>query len=306
MTIKFKSPWWQLLKPKHILWLPIFLILRFCAMLPYRWQYALGIQLGHLLIKIDRKGLHTVNVNMTLAFPELTPDQRILFSRENYESVGLSLIETATAWFNHQQRFQRLLSVEGGEFFESARASGRGIILASAHLGCLEMAGQLFSARYPVSVMYRPQKLAILDIFARYYRAQCYQQIIARDDLRGLIRTLKSGGIVWYTPDIDAGRRNSVFAPFFGIPTATLTTTSRLAARTDAIVLPTFFYRNANGQGYRVVFKAPLENFPSGNDEIDAIHLNAAIEQAVRIAPTQYLWQYKRFKTRPAGEKRFY
>ena len=111
---------------------------------------------------------------------------------------------------------------------------------------------------------------------------------------------------MWYTPDIDAGRRNSVFAPFFGIPTATLTTTSRLAARTDAIVLPTFFYRNANGQGYRVVFKAPLENFPSGNDEIDAIHLNAAIEQAVRIAPTQYLWQYKRFKTRPAGEKRFY
>lgn len=304
--MKSHSPWWQLLKLKHCLWLPLFLSLRLIATLPYRWQMTLGKYLGRLLAKIDRKGLHTTQVNIRLAFPTLSDHERRRFIQENYESAGMGVIETASAWFNPQRRFQHLLTIEGQAIFDAAKASGRGIILASAHLSCLEIAGQIFSSNERISVMYRPQKLLILDVFAKYYRQQFYHDIIARDDLRGLIRSLKQGDTVWYTPDVDAGLRNSVFAPFFGVPTATLTTTSRLAARTNAIVIPTFFYRKANAEGYQLIFKAPLEHFPSGDDTHDANSLNAAIEAAVRREPTQYLWQYKRFKTRPPGEKRFY
>ncbi len=300
------SPWWQLVKPNNWLWLPLFLFLRAIVALPYRYQYRFGLKLGHLLQKIDRKGVHTTRVNSTLAFPELGLEERNAFIKANYESVGLSLIETATAWFCSPKRFQTLLTFEGEEHLQAAIASERGVILASAHLGCLEFVGRLFAKQYAVGVMYRPQKLAIVDAFAKYYRSRYYKQVIGRNDLRGLIRALKKGDTLWYTPDIDGGTRNSIFVPFFGIPTATLTTTSRLAAKTSAIVIPTFFYRKANGAGFRLVFQAPLENFPSGDDLFDATCLNQIIENAVREAPTQYLWQYKRFKTRPNGEKRFY
>lgn len=300
------SPWWQLLKPRNWLWLPILLLLAAVVQLPYRWQYHLGLRLGRLLRHIDRKGVHTTRVNSHLAFPELTEAEREAFIQSNYESVGLSLIETATAWLSRQARYQHLLTFDGLEHWLDAQATGRGVILVSAHLGCLEIVGRLLAARHPLGVMYRPQKLAILDAFTRYYRHKYYQQIIARDDLRGLIRALKKGHTIWYTPDIDAGLRNSVFVPFFGIATATLTTTSRLAAKTGAIVIPTFFYRQAAGSGYTLVFQPPIDHFPSGDDLADATRLNAIIEAAIRKAPTQYLWQYKRFKTRPVGEKRFY
>lgn len=301
-----RSPWWQFLKPKYWLGLPLFGLLALVAQFPYRWQYAIGSAFGWLLSKVDRKGVHTTQVNCRLAFPHLTAPQQQDFIRANYQSAGLSLIETACAWFSDATRFQSLLTYEGLEHLEAAQQSGRGILLASAHFGCLEIAGCLFAANHSLQVMYRSQKLLLLDAFAKYYRHKIYDGIIAREDLRGLIRTLKNGGIVWYTPDIDAGLKNSVFVPFFGIPTATLTTTSRLAAKTDAMVIPTFFYRQANAQGYRLVFKPPLTPFPSGDDLKDATLLNQVIEEAVRVAPTQYLWQYKRFKTRPNGEKRFY
>lgn len=300
----FNSPWWQLLKPRHWLWAPLLLLLWGIAQCPRRWQVAIGKHLGALLQRFDRKGMHTTRVNVRLAFPELDDLQQQSFVHDNYQSAGLSLVETAMAWFGRGKHWPALLSFEGEEHLQAALASGRGILLASAHLGCLEIVGRLFSQRYPLSVMYRPQKLALIDAFATYYRHRFYQQIIARDDLRGLIRTLKNGGIVWYTPDIDGGLRNSVFVPFFGIPTATLTTTSRLATKTNAVVIPTFFYRQ--GSAYVMCFKPPLDNFPSGDDTQDATTLNAVIEQAVRREPTQYLWQYKRFKTRPPGEKRFY
>lgn len=299
----FASPWWQLCKPRNWLWSPVLLLLAGLAQCPHPWQIAVGRRLGSLLQRLDRKGVHTTCVNIRLAFPELDAAQQQHFLRDNYQSAGLSLVETATAWFRHKVT-PALLTFEGEEHLQAALDSGRGILLASAHLGCLEIVGRLFSRLHPLSVMYRPQKLALIDAFAKYYRQRFYHQIIARDDLRGLIRTLKNGGIVWYTPDIDGGLRNSVFVPFFGIPTATLTTTSRLAAKTNAIVLPTFFYRQE--KNYVMCFKPPLDNFPSGDDTHDAASLNAVIEQAVRHEPTQYLWQYKRFKTRPPGEKRFY
>lgn len=299
----FASPWWQLFKPRNWLWAPILLILVIMAHCPRRWQVSAGQRLGTLLQRIDRKGVHTTRVNIRLAFPELDAQQQQAFLQANYQSAGLSLVETAMAWFGPNLD-SNLLSFEGEAYWQAALQSGRGILLASAHLGCLEIVGRMFSRLHPLSVMYRPQKLALIDAFAKYYRQRFYKQIIARDDLRGLIRTLKNGGIVWYTPDIDGGLRNSVFVPFFDIQTATLTTTSRLAAKTNAIVLPTFFYRR--GENYVMSFKPPLEHFPSGDDTRDAAALNLVIEQAVRQEPTQYLWQYKRFKTRPPGEKRFY
>ena len=94
--------------------------------------------------------------------------------------------------------------------------------------------------------------------------------------------------------------KDVVFAPFFGVPAATITATHHLARLSGAKVIA-FFHRRLDDGGYAIRLEAPLDNFPSADAVADTARVNAFIERMVREAPSQYLWMHKRFKTRPPG-----
>ncbi len=102
------------------------------------------------------------------------------------------------------------------------------------------------------------------------------------------------------------GERASVFVPFFGIPTATVTVLSRIAETTNAVVIPCLTRILPHGRGYEVRLHPPFENFPTDDPVADARYMNEQIEQWVREMPDQYMWSYRRFKTRPNNEPSFY
>jgi KDO2-lipid IV(A) lauroyltransferase len=117
------------------------------------------------------------------------------------------------------------------------------------------------------------------------------------DDLRGLMRALKDGHVIWYAPDQARRLKLSALLPFFGVPSVTSTATARIAAMTGAAVVPYFGKRRADGS-YLLTILPALENFPSADAEADAVRVNRLIEDAVRAAPEQYFWVHKRFKAR--------
>ena len=117
-----------------------------------------------------------------------------------------------------------------------------------------------------------------------------------------MARGLKQKQTCWYLPDQDFGHKNCVFAPFMGVPASTVTAPSRLAAMTNARVVPYFPLRREDNKGYVLHIMPALENFPSGDDLADATLINSEIEKFVRMAPEQYLWIHKRFISRPKGE----
>ena len=124
--------------------------------------------------------------------------------------------------------------------------------------------------------------------------------------LRDLIRETKSGNFVVIAPDIDLGPRDSIFVPFFNIPTSTVTSVSRLAKLSGAEVCLMTTFLNANKTGYICNIGAPLENFPSDDPDQDTARLNQYIEELVRERPAEYYWVHKRFKHRPPGEPSLY
>ena len=70
--------------------------------------------------------------------------------------------------------------------------------------------------------------------------------------------------------------------------------------------MPFYSHRLPGSQGYLLRILPPLENFPSGDDVLDATRVNQVIEAGVREAPGQYLWVHRRFKSRPPGEPPLY
>ena len=166
--------------------------------------------------------------------------------------------------------------------------------------------GRLMAMHYQFTAMYRPHKKPIIAFIHSHFRARYGIHYIPRHKMRLLFDTLRNNQPVWYAYDVDGGRQRSVFAPFFGVPTASLTAVSRITQNTGSLVVPVRFYRRDDNTGYEIRLSPALENFPTSDWVHDATRLNAALEEAIRDKPEQYIWQYKRFKTRPEGEPRLY
>ena len=137
-------------------------------------------------------------------------------------------------------------------------------------------------------------------------RQRNFGSVIERDNVRGVIRRLKKGGVVWYGPDQDYGRQHSIFADFFGVEAATLTATARIIRMTGSPVIIFSHYRDLATERYQIYLQKLEKNYPTGDNIADGTKINQIIEDAVKKAPEQYWWLHRRFKTRPQGQARLY
>jgi KDO2-lipid IV(A) lauroyltransferase len=121
-----------------------------------------------------------------------------------------------------------------------------------------------------------------------------------------MVRAIKRGSAFFNPSDMDFGLRDAAFVPFFGHPAATLLAPSRLARSLNMVVQPVVAEILPGGQGWRVRFLPPWQDWPTDDAEADASRMNRFIEEQIRLNPAQYLWVHKRFKTRPPGEPPLY
>ena len=276
--------------------------------LPLGVQAALGSALGRVLYTVARERRRISARNIQLCMPELNALQRRNLLREHFRWLGRSAVERALLWYARPERLKRLIHVEGDVHL--AERSERPVMWLVPHFLALDVAGaatQLFQSR-PVASIYQPQSHPVFDAAMRRGRMRFGQgELFARaDTARPLVRAIRRGHAFFNLPDMDFGRKDSAFVPFFGVPAATLLAPSRLARALDMVVQPVVAQILPGGQGYRVQFLPPWTDWPTDNPVADAARMNEWIEQAVRADPAQYLWVHKRFKTRPPGEAGLY
>jgi len=280
-------------------------LLHTMTLLPLSWQLVAGKWLGRLFYLCARRRRHIALVNLALCFPQLTEKERLRLSRRNFEFMGQAVFETAFSWWAPASRLEGLYEIQGLEHLEQALEAGRGAILLSAHFTALELGCRLLANHIPFHPIYRPHKNKVFEKVMRRCREQHIEKAIPRNDTRTILRSLKSGVPIWYAPDQNYGKEHSIFVPFFGIPASTITATSRLARLSTAPVVPFFTRRRGDGR-YLLHILPPLTDFPSGDEVQDTKRINALIESEIRLAPEQYLWAHRRFKTRPPGLESVY
>jgi KDO2-lipid IV(A) lauroyltransferase len=270
-------------------------ILRIFEPLPHGFLYLLGRGLGLFVYLLPTSFKRVARRNLELCLPELDADARRQILREHFAGLGCALFETAISWWSPDERIRRITYMEGMKHVGDAQASGRGVLLLSAHFNSIEIGCRALAARMPLNIMYRPTKNLLLGEFVHSRRAVQTRRAIPRDDARTLIRALKEGEVVWYAPDQSFRKKGAEMVRLFGIPAATNTATSRIVGMTNAVVLPYFFERLPGG-GYKGVIHPPLEDFPTGDPVADAERFNHIVEAEVRRMPDQYLWIHRRFK----------
>lgn len=280
--------------------------MRALARLPVGAQLRLGRALGLALAPFARERRRIARINLRLCFPELDPAARRRLLRAHFASLGAGAFEIALSWWAPARRLRGRAEIEGLEHLQAALARGRGVILLSAHFTSLEIGGRLLALHAPFHVLYREHKNPAFESVMRRARARHFEKAIPREDMRGLLRSLKENRAVWYAPDQNYGGEHSVYVPFFGVPAATITTTSRIARISGAAVVPFFPRRLERGRGYRLTIYPALEDFPGEDPAADAARINRIIEAEILNAPEQYLWVHRRFKTHPDGKNVLY
>jgi KDO2-lipid IV(A) lauroyltransferase len=214
--------------------------------------------------------------------------------------AGKTLLELPKIWLRPQDEVvERVVRVSGWETVEAARATGRGILFLTPHLGCFEIAAQYYAAQGPITVLYRRPKQAWLAPLIEQGRGANAK--LAPADLSGvrrLLKALKSGEAVGMLPDQVPGNGEGAWLPFFGRPAYTMTLAARLA-ETGATVLLAFGERLHYGAGYHLRF-FPLSAPLTGDLMQRAAQLNGELETLIRQCPEQYLWGYNRYKV-PSG-----
>ncbi|HEX4937346.1 MAG TPA: LpxL/LpxP family Kdo(2)-lipid IV(A) lauroyl/palmitoleoyl acyltransferase [Candidatus Kapabacteria bacterium] len=272
------------------------------ARLPWAVQRRLGAGLGWLSWQLLGQRRDDTLVNLALCFPELDDDAREQMGRDTFRHAGIGIFETANAWFRSPEYYRDRISFEGLEHLRAAEARGKGILLLGAHYSLLDLGAAMASLHFKVDTVYRPQPNPVFEFVMTRRRLRYHHWTIPYRDMRLLIKALKAGHTVWYTPDQDFGRKHSVFAPFFGVSAATITTPPRLAQVNDATVLLIHFCRDKNEERYRFLITPPLDNYPTGDDITDAARINKELETLIRRSPAQYMWSHRRFKTQPVGQ----
>lgn len=276
--------------------------------LPLSVLAPLGEAFGLLLYVLVAPRRKVVLTNLRLCFPELSEGERRALARRNFAVTGRSMLERGLAWWASPARLRATVRIEGLERLDALKAAGRPVILLAPHFVGLDMAGTRLSMEGDFVSVYARQKDPVFDRWLYHGRSRFNDQLLLsrHDGVRATVKAMKAGRPFYYLPDLDYGRKESIFVPFFGVPAATITGLPRLARLAGAAVVPCVTRILPGGAGYLLELGAPWADYPSDDVEADTRRMNTWLEGVIRTMPEQYYWVHRRFKTRPAGEPRFY
>ncbi len=300
------------LAPRYwLLWLGIG-IWRGILLLPYPVLTQIGCALGWLFghLSVGKKRLKVAKRNLELAFPHLSQAEIQRLLQENQRSVGMAIIETGMAWFWSDKRIQRWSKTIGSEYLQqfSQKGEPRGILLVGVHFLTLELGARIIGLSRPGIGVYRPNDNPVFDWLQVRGRMRSNKMLLDRKDLRGMIKALKQGEMIWYAPDHDYGRKNAVFAPFFAVQQAATTSGSYYLLRSvpHCAIIPFVPRRLENNKGYLLTIEPPVTLNSSESPETVATEMNHIIEHSILQACDQYMWMHRRFKTRPNEQENLY
>lgn len=258
--------------------------------------------LGRLAFRFSAHRRDIALTNLRLCFPQWSEAQRMRVARRHFQFYARAFVERFAVWFGSPQRIRRMVTLRGLEHLQAA--DGRPVIVLAPHFLGLDAGGLRFQLERRFVSMYSNQSNPLLNAWTLRGRMRFNDPVIVprQHGVRTLVTWLKRGLPLYFLPDMDFGPRDAVFAPFFGVPAATVTSVVRLSRALDAVVVPLVTEMTPGGYearfypGWRHPDDDAIETIAQGVEK-----MNRFIEARILERPEQYLWTHRRFKSRPPG-----
>ncbi|MDH5738384.1 MAG: lysophospholipid acyltransferase family protein, partial [Gammaproteobacteria bacterium] len=284
-------------------WVALFVL----SLLPWSACHRLGRMTGWLNYRLQTRAARVTRVNLKLCLPEKTGEELERLVLRSLQASAQTAFETPKVWLNNWQRtLAHVRCVEGESLLQEAMAADDGLIIVLPHLGNWEVYNVFMRARGRMTALYLPSRQPYLaSVMARVRSLYGNEMVPAnRSGVARLYKRLQEGKVVSILPDQVPG--SGEFVPFFGVKALTDTLTWRLLNKTRANVLSLHIIRRQKPFGFDVHIRAVPKSIYAGDRLTSLTVLNDTMEKCARECLAQYQWDYKRFRERPAGEKKVY
>lgn len=275
------------------------------AFLPLSWIRTLGAGLGWVLYALVGSRRRVVQRNLSLCFPERSEAERRKLAQQTFIYFAQAWLDRAWLWHAPKAWVERRLQLTGA-VYELAGSAPTVVFLP--HFVGLDAAGTCVALRVSrlSTSIYTDQSNKLVDQWILRSRQRFgHTRLFGRvEGVKSIVTALRKGQPLYLLPDMDFGAKDSVFVPFYGIPTATVPSLSRFARLGRAKVVP--MLPRMTRAGYEVQVLPAWDDFPGDDPVADTALMNARLQDYIATMPAQYYWVHKRFKTRPAGEPSLY
>ncbi len=285
----------------------IIFILNTAAKLPYPAISLLGYLTGSLFYYVPNKAKTIAAINIKKCYPELSPKARATLLKKSLRSTVITGLEIPNMWLGDiHQWLKRIKHGESEQKIDQKLALGRGLLIASPHLGNWELGLHFLQTKAPVTALYRPPRQKVIGQFMYSGRDKTGATMvpISISGIRSIYQALKRGEIVIILPDQQPKEKTggaAVFADFFKQPALTMTLVGRIAQKTKCPILFGFVYRLPRLQGFSSDWIEGTVDIENKDPIISATAVNLGIEKSIQVCPEQYQWTYKRFEMQPDG-----
>ncbi|MBM6550666.1 lysophospholipid acyltransferase family protein [Marinomonas ostreistagni] len=282
-------------------------VFKLMGKLPLPLVRSLGRTFGLIGLRFDRRTRRAIDRNLELCMPSLDIEQRIRLRNNRLRHMGQTFAEMGHLWTRDVSFIlDHCYEGEGAAALKEAVQGKGGVIVLAPHIGNWEAVNVYVSSIRPMTAMYRPSKDESLDSFILAARNRAGGDLVPtnRRGVMQIVKALNADGVVGMLPDQVPQKGSGEFAPFYGHQAYTMTLAGQLAHKTNAKAFVVGCLQTS--KGFEVVALEVDPRFYDEDVETSLTGLNASIEQLVEYAPSQYQWEYKRFKYQPHGAQNPY
>ncbi|HBM41171.1 lysophospholipid acyltransferase family protein [Sulfitobacter pontiacus] len=269
-------------------------LIRLALVLPYKTRIAfVGWVVQHVIGPVAGYRARALD-NLAMIWPQMPQERRAEIASKCLNNVGRSFIENYSARDFPKRMAKNTPTGAGVAALEKAAEQGKPVILVTGHYGNYEaMRACLVARGYDIGGLYRNMKNP-------YFNAHYVQTMEAfggpvfpqgRRGTAGFVRHLKEGGQlvllfdqhVFGAPALD----------FLGQPANTALSAAELALRYDALLIPFYGIRQADGVSFDTVLEAPV---PHSDAVTMTQALNDSLTARVKADPEQWFWVHRRWR----------
>lgn len=237
--------------------------------------------------------------NICIAFPELSREEKEKILMESYYNIIWTGVETFAQQRCPEIKETWIDETEGAEHFHDALAAGKGIIGLSGHIGNWELAASILASHVPITAIVRhPDNALYCELIEILRERSGIKTLDKREPMIRGVSVLRRNEVFGIMPDQHGGQEG-IKAPFFGIETSTLPGPAVFAYLTGAPIIPIQIIRLEPFK-FKIIIDPPLK-WEKLEDKYSTIlditiKANKCIENMIRRAPGQWLWQHRRFR----------
>ena len=277
--------------------------------LPLIFSHTIARVGAFFIVKSKTHLYQKVHCNIKACFKDLCEQEQEKLIHDSIISYLQTFLELPAIWLKPQEKVLSYINhVEGFDQVKTALKQEKGLIILTPHMGCWEILPHFLSSHLNLTCLFKPLKQPTINqlIYASRKKSGVQLAPISASGLKSLYKALEDKNSIGLLPDHDPGEKGSLFVPFFGIQTRTMTFAHRIAIHSGAPTFWAYAIRMADGNGYQLYFKPASEAFFQQDPRLALTAMNQDIQSIVEHAPAQYEWGAKRFRARPDNEPPFY